>query len=97
MISKLSENFCRCPIANKRIPVSTLEALIVIISLAALAIAIYRGREADALRSFLDKIIDHLPIAIFGKNESDLKFVLWNRASEEMFGLKSEQVLGKER
>ncbi|HMK35725.1 MAG TPA: PAS domain S-box protein [Desulfomonilaceae bacterium] len=51
--------------------------------------------EARRMRSLLDSIIQNLPTAVFLKNAEDLRFVLWNKASEQLFGYSSREVVGK--
>jgi len=50
--------------------------------------------EDDATR-FLDAVIDQLPAMVFLKTASDLKFVRFNRAGEELLGLSRIDLLGK--
>ena len=50
--------------------------------------------EDDAIR-FLDAVIDQLPAMVFLKTASDLRFVRFNRAGEELLGLSRIQLLGK--
>ena len=54
--------------------------------------------EMRQQRNFLQTMIDHLPVAVFvkdGKEDSFGEFRLWNKTSEMMFGLTSEQAIGK--
>ncbi len=54
--------------------------------------------EIRQTRNFLQSMIDHLPVAVFVKeaHPGELgRFRLWNNASVELFGLSTEQVLGK--
>lgn len=44
---------------------------------------------------FLNSVIDNLPIAVFAKAAQNGQFMLWNRASEALFGFTKEQVIGK--
>lgn len=44
---------------------------------------------------FLDSIVDNVPIMLFVKEAEELRFVKFNRASEELVGLSREDVLGK--
>ncbi|MEI2578874.1 PAS domain S-box protein [Scytonema sp. PRP1] len=46
-------------------------------------------------RNFLQSVLDHLPIAVFTKQVSNLRFVLWNPACTELMGYTAEDVLGK--
>ncbi|MBD2127764.1 PAS domain S-box protein [Microcoleus sp. ZQ-A2] len=53
--------------------------------------------EADLRYSqtFLNSILDNLPVAVFIKEVDDLRVMYWNKASEELFGYSREEVLGK--
>jgi urea ABC transporter urea binding protein len=54
--------------------------------------------EMRQQRNFLQTMIDHLPVAVFvkdGKEDRFGEFRLWNKTSEMMFGLTSEQAIGK--
>jgi urea transport system substrate-binding protein len=54
--------------------------------------------EMRQQRNFLQTMIDHLPVAVFvkdGKEDSFGEFRLWNKTSEMMFGLTSQQAIGK--
>ena len=44
---------------------------------------------------FQQEMIDQLPIAIFMKNVGDGKYVYWNKASENLFGLHAGDIIGK--
>ena len=50
--------------------------------------------EDDAIR-FLDAVIDQLPAMVFLKSASDLCFVRFNRAGEDLLGLSRSALLGK--
>jgi urea transport system substrate-binding protein len=56
-----------------------------------------RMRAEEELRQsqqFLDSIIEHLPLALYTKDvQNDYRYVLWNKACEEMFGISSEQAI----
>lgn len=60
-----------------------------------------RKQAEEALlhtHKFLQTMIDHLPVAVFvkdGKEDSFGAFRLWNKTSEAMFGLTSQQAIGK--
>ncbi len=45
--------------------------------------------------SFLDSVIESLPVALFIKDAGELKFVRWNKASEALFGFNREMMIGK--
>lgn len=45
--------------------------------------------------AFLDSIVDNVPIMLFVKDAESLRFVRFNRASEELVGIRREDVLGK--
>jgi two-component system, LuxR family, sensor kinase FixL len=46
-------------------------------------------------RAFLHSVIENLPITVFIKDAADLRFVLWNKAGEELTGCPRETFLGK--
>src|SRR5205807_6519583 len=50
--------------------------------------------ERDRNRELLNSIIENIPITIFVK-DVEQRYVLINRAGEELWGLRREQVLGK--
>ncbi len=52
----------------------------------------------QSTRNFLQTMIDHLPVAVFvkdGSAEHFGTFRLWNKTSEQLFGVTAEQALGK--
>jgi PAS domain S-box-containing protein len=51
--------------------------------------------EAQQLSRFLDSIIEHIPAMVFMKDAEHLRFERFNRAAEELLGLRREQLLGK--
>ena len=53
-----------------------------------------QARLADA-HAFLDSIVDNVPIMLFVKDAADLRFVRFNRAGEELTGLRKDELLGK--
>lgn len=46
-------------------------------------------------RSLLGTILDHLPDMVFVKDASDLRFVHFNKAGEELLGYPREELIGK--
>ena len=52
----------------------------------------HRLKEAHA---FLDSIVDNVPIMLFVKEAEELRFVRFNRASEDLVGMSRADVLGK--
>lgn len=55
-----------------------------------------RSKAAERERAFLDTVIDHLPVAVFcNDHENDLKFSVWNKKSEELFGVSRDEIIGK--
>ncbi len=57
-----------------------------------------RQREADLAQTsrFLDSIIETMPLAVFAKDVRDnFRYVLWNRAAEEVYGIDRTQALGR--
>jgi PAS domain S-box-containing protein len=46
-------------------------------------------------QTFVDSIIENIPNMIFVKDAKDLRFVRFNRAGEELIGLKREELVGK--
>lgn len=53
--------------------------------------------EADLryTQTFLNSVVENLPVAVFIKEAKDLSVMYWNKASEELFGYSREEVLGK--
>ncbi len=56
-----------------------------------------REKTAELLLSnrFLDSMIEHLPIPLYIKDATDLRYVRINRAEEALVGLTREEMLGK--
>lgn len=59
---------------------------------AALSVATKMLRESQLL---LDSIVEHIPIMVFVKRASDLRFELFNRAGENLLGYSRQDLLGK--
>jgi PAS domain S-box-containing protein len=45
--------------------------------------------------SFLDSIVENIPAMVFVKDASDLRFVRFNRAGEELLGYSRDELIGK--
>ncbi len=54
-----------------------------------------RTAELEESHNFLNSIIENIPSGIFVKEAKDLRFVQWNKANEELTGLKRAEVIGK--
>lgn len=53
-------------------------------------------QQAEKQNQFLEKIIDHLPVALFAKDAKDeFRFTLWNATAENLWGLSKKEILGK--
>ncbi|MDO8464282.1 MAG: PAS domain S-box protein [Gallionella sp.] len=48
-----------------------------------------------ASQQLLDSIVEHIPVMVFVKSASDLRFELFNRAGEELLGYSRSDLLGK--
>jgi PAS domain S-box-containing protein len=51
--------------------------------------------QIKRVKEALNTVVDNLPIAVFAKSAQDGQFILWNKASESLFGFTKEQVIGK--
>lgn len=54
-----------------------------------------KEEELQRTRSFLNSVIENLPITVFIKEAKDLRFVLWNKAGERLLGYSNEELIGK--
>jgi PAS domain S-box-containing protein len=54
-----------------------------------------RTAELEEARSFLDSVLENLPVMLFVKDARDLKFVRWNRAEEEALGIDRSAAIGR--
>ena len=52
-------------------------------------------RELERTKSFLDLVIENIPVTIVVKEPHTLRYVLINRAGEGYFGIPREQMIGK--
>jgi two-component system sensor kinase FixL len=51
--------------------------------------------EIKQTNGFLNTILENLPSMVFVKDSKDLKFVMFNRAGEELLGISREDFIGK--
>jgi diguanylate cyclase (GGDEF)-like protein/PAS domain S-box-containing protein len=51
--------------------------------------------ERDRTRAFLDTVIENVPMTIFVKSASDQRYLLVNRAAEDLWGVPRGGVIGK--
>ncbi len=51
--------------------------------------------ETRSTKALLNSIIQNLPTPVFLKDAGELKYVLWNGASEKLYGYAGEEVMGK--
>ncbi|MGZ3409873.1 MAG: putative bifunctional diguanylate cyclase/phosphodiesterase [Xanthobacteraceae bacterium] len=54
-----------------------------------------REKELARTRTFLNTVIDNVPVAISVKNADDLTYALVNRAGEEIYGRTRNEMIGK--
>lgn len=54
-----------------------------------------REKEIAETRHFLELVIDNVPAAISVKDAKELRYILINRAGEEIYGIPREQMIGK--
>jgi len=52
-------------------------------------------QELEESKALLEGVVENLPFTVFLKEATDLKFVLFNRAGEELVGIGRADVLGK--
>jgi PAS domain S-box-containing protein len=52
-------------------------------------------RNVQDEKAFRQEMINHLPVAVFVKNTSDGKYILWNKTSEKIFDRVASDVIGK--
>ena len=54
-----------------------------------------KEKEVINTRNFLQEVLDNLPVAIYAK-DFEGKYLIWNKKSEEIFGKKASEVIGKQ-
>ena len=52
-------------------------------------------RELESTRSFLDKVIENVPVTISVKSLPDFRYTLINRVAQRHYGVAREQMIGK--
>ena len=52
-------------------------------------------RERDRSRAFLDTVIENIPVSVYVKEASDLRFTLLNRSAEKLWNVSREDAIGK--
>lgn len=57
--------------------------------------AVEAKKQEEEAKMFLDSIIENIPNMIFVKDARELRFVRFNKAGEELLGIPSAQMLGK--
>ena len=53
------------------------------------------NEELRRTRQFLDTVIENVPAMLFVKEASEHRYILMNRAGEELLGIPSEELIGK--
>ena len=51
--------------------------------------------ERERVQTFLNSVVEHLPIAVFIKEAKEFRFVLWNKAGEKLTGIPNAEMIGK--
>ena len=51
--------------------------------------------QLQQTQTFLESVLETLPVAVVAKEAQDLRFVLWNPAATKVLGFSSEDVMGK--
>lgn len=54
-----------------------------------------RSKETSRAYRFLDSIVENIPDMIFVKDAKDLRFILFNKAGEDLLGYPRESLIGK--
>jgi len=56
---------------------------------------LHEGAERERAQSFLNSVVENLPITVFIKEANELRFVLWNKAGEQLTGIPPAEMIGK--
>lgn len=54
-----------------------------------------KEKEVINTKNFLQEVLDNLPVAVYAK-DSEGKYLIWNKKSEEVFGKKANEVIGQQ-
>ena len=54
-----------------------------------------KTQELREANQFLDSVVDNIPLMLFIKNADDLRFVLFNKAGEELIGRPRDELVGQ--
>jgi PAS domain S-box-containing protein len=52
-------------------------------------------KELNHMQRLLTSVIENLPITVFLKEATELRFVLWNKAGEKLLGYSNAELIGK--
>lgn len=80
-----------------KVPVFTKEGNPFMVLTIAEDISLKKKQEQELVhaRAFLQKVVDNLPVALSVKKATG-QYILWNKRSEELFGVEAAHVIGKE-
>ena len=53
------------------------------------------ARQLEETTTFLDSVVENVPLMFFVKDASDLRWVRWNKAGADTIGLSREELIGK--
>jgi PAS domain S-box-containing protein len=53
------------------------------------------AKQLEETTTFLNSVIENIPIMVFVKDAKDLKWIRWNKAGEETIGFSREELIGK--
>ena len=54
-----------------------------------------KADEYQRNETFLQSILEHLPVMVFIKDAKELRYVMWNRHNEELLGISRAEALGR--
>ena len=52
-------------------------------------------QQNEEYRLFLETIMENLPVSLFAKTTPDLKYLYWNKTTEEVTGISADDAIGK--